>query len=92
MHQVKEYAHVQVTLQIGKNVMTHGSSKGIQVNLVTTLTVQNDIGHLRKEIEYLGGAKVAHLQYLKLDMEGEAFKVCNSFRGINLKVDIICLQ
>jgi len=72
--------------------MSHGSSKGIQVNLITTLTFLNDIGHVGKEIEYLGGAKVSHLEYLGLDMEGETFKVCNSFRGINLKVDIICLQ
>jgi hypothetical protein len=72
--------------------MNHGSSKGIQVNLVTTLTILNDINHVGKEIEYLGGAKVAHLQYIGLNMEGEAFEVCNSFRGINLKVDIICLQ
>jgi hypothetical protein len=36
LHQVKEYAHKQkVTLQRGKIVMSHGSSKGIQVNLVT---------------------------------------------------------
>jgi hypothetical protein len=93
LHQIKEYAHEQkVTLQIGKNVMSHGSSKGIQMNLVTTLTILNDIGHVGKEIEFLGGAKFAHLQYLGLDMEGEAFKVCNYFRGIHLKVHVIYLQ